>query len=326
MPINPEYQNKIQKLGEVIAVEVSNKLSFLLNKNAKVTFKQVTNSSVVEGKFITKANCFLITSTLESPDLGSINVLITNQLVQCVADLIMGGEGVAEENVQPDETIQSVFENSASSIVDGIIARLNSFKEELGLTIKEHKQKQLLKNKSATLDVPKDLKDSIALKFEVKIPSRVDVAVDVELGSDLINHIAESLSEVVDSIDIKELEAKIKTEYFGENIPKIEEEEPTPVIEDDVDKEVNELRNFGFLTDINLDLIVELGRVQMSMKDILKLTKGSAIELDRTTNQPVDLYVHNQLVAKGEIVAVDDCFGLKVIEVLGKLDLRTAFK
>lgn len=327
MPINPEHENKIQILGEIIAIEATNKLAFLLNKNAKVTFKQVSNTTIIEGKFITKTNCFLLSSSLENAELGSTNILFTNQLVQCTADLIMGGEGTAEENVQPDETNQSVFENSAASLVDAIIARLNSLKEDLQLKVKEHKQRQLSKNKAATLGIPEDLKDPVALKFEVKIPSRIDVVIDVEIGSDLINHVAESLTTVLESLDLKEFADKVKTEYFGDNSPKEEEEEPAPVVEEnDVDKEINELRNFGFLTDINLDLIVELGRVQMAMKDVLKLGKGSAIELDRTTNQPVDLYVHNQLVAKGEIVAVDDCFGLKVTEILGKLDLSTTFK
>lgn len=327
MPINPEYQNKVQTLGEIIAIEATNKLAFLLNKKAKVTFKQVTNTNVIEGKFIIKTNCFLLTSSFENEGLGSSNILFNNQLVQCVADLIMGGEGSAEENVEPDEMNQGVFENSSASLVDAIITRLNSLKEGLELKVKEHKQRALSKNKSATLGIPEDLKDPVAIKFDVNIPGRVNVTIDVELGSDLVNHVTESLIEVLDSIDLKEFEAKVQTEYFGENTPKEEEEEPAPVVEEnDVDKEVNELRNFGFLTDINLDLIVELGRVQMAMKDVLKLGKGSAIELDRTTNQPVDLYVHNQLVAKGEIVAVDDCFGLKVTEILGKLDLTTTFK
>ncbi len=326
MPINPEHQKKIQTLGEIIAIEASNKLAFLLNKKAKVTFKQVTNTNVIEGKFIIKTNCFLLTSSFENEVLGSSNILFNNQLVQCVADLVMGGEGSADENVQPDEMNQGVFENSAASLVDAIITRLNSLKEDLQLKVKEHKQRQLSKNKSATLGIPKDLQDPVVIRFDVNIPGRVNVTIDVELGSDLVNHVTESLIEVLDTFDLQEFETKVRTEYFGDEAPK-EEEEQAPVIEEhDVDKEINELRNFGFLTDINLDLIVELGRVQMAMKDVLKLGKGSAIELDRTTNQPVDLYVHNQLVAKGEIVAVDDCFGLKVTEILGKLDLSTTFK
>lgn len=84
---------------------------------------------------------------------------------------------------------------------------------------------------------------------------------------------------------------------------------------------VDESRNLDFISDVNLDLIVELGRVDLELNKVLNLAKGSAIELDRQCNESVDLYVHNQLVAKGEVIAVDDCFGLKITEIMGAINL-----
>ena len=66
---------------------------------------------------------------------------------------------------------------------------------------------------------------------------------------------------------------------------------------------------------------MELGRSEMQFGQLLCLTKGSAIELDKQCHDPVDLYAHNQLIARGEVVAIDDCFGLKITEVLGDLQL-----
>jgi len=326
MPLNPEYKSKIAKLAGIVAIEASHKLAFLINKNSKINFNKVSDSIIIDNKFSIKKNCFLLNYQLEKSELGSINILISNEVIQCVADLAMGGSGMVEDNVQPDETNQTVFENTAKTLIEAILDRLNNLQENLNLKITEHKQRQLLKHNPTSLSVSEDLTDTLALNFTFKITSRLDTQIDIELKADLVNFIIEQLLPILESLDLEKLEEKIKNEYCIDDQP--HEEKPLEVVEEKYDpsKEINELRNFSFIKDINLDLIVELGRVQMPFKDILTLTKGSAIELDRSTNQPVDLFVHNQLVARGEVVAIDECFGLKVTEVLGNLDLNSLMK
>jgi flagellar motor switch protein FliN/FliY len=55
----------------------------------------------------------------------------------------------------------------------------------------------------------------------------------------------------------------------------------------------------------------------MHLKDILKLTKGSIIELDRLSGEAVDLFVNNKLIARGEVVVIDDNFGLRITQLAG---------
>lgn len=66
------------------------------------------------------------------------------------------------------------------------------------------------------------------------------------------------------------------------------------------------------LGDIPIEVSVELGRTHMSLKDILDLREGSIVELDRSAGDPLDLKVGGQLVAQGEVIAIDDHYGLKV--------------
>jgi flagellar motor switch protein FliN len=70
------------------------------------------------------------------------------------------------------------------------------------------------------------------------------------------------------------------------------------------------------LGDIPIEVSVELGRTHMSLKDLLDLREGSVIELDRLAGEPLDLKVGGQLVAQGEVIAIDDNYGLKVTNVL----------
>ncbi len=69
------------------------------------------------------------------------------------------------------------------------------------------------------------------------------------------------------------------------------------------------------ILDVPVDLSVELGRIQMQVRDIMGLVPGTILELDKPANEPVDLYVNGKLVACGEVVVVDNSLGIKITEI-----------
>ena len=70
------------------------------------------------------------------------------------------------------------------------------------------------------------------------------------------------------------------------------------------------------LTDVTLELTVEVGRTRMTLGQALALGPGSVITLDRLADQPVDLLVNGKPVARGEVVVIDDVFGLRVTQIV----------
>ena len=76
--------------------------------------------------------------------------------------------------------------------------------------------------------------------------------------------------------------------------------------------------NLEVLLDVPVKLTVELGSCQMSMRDVLQLAVGSVVQLDKLADAPVNLFVNQKLVARGEVVVVEDHFGIKVTEIFGK--------
>jgi flagellar motor switch protein FliN/FliY len=76
----------------------------------------------------------------------------------------------------------------------------------------------------------------------------------------------------------------------------------------------------GLIMDIPLDVTIELGRVRMLIKDVLDLSAGSIVELERVAGEPVDLMVNGRLVAKGEVVVIEDNFGLRITEIISPSD------
>jgi flagellar motor switch protein FliN/FliY len=64
-------------------------------------------------------------------------------------------------------------------------------------------------------------------------------------------------------------------------------------------------------------LTVELGTCQMPMRDVLQLNIGSVVQLDKVADAPVDLFVNRKLIAHGEVVVVEDRFGIKITAIIG---------
>lgn len=75
-------------------------------------------------------------------------------------------------------------------------------------------------------------------------------------------------------------------------------------------------RRLELLLDVPLDLSVELGRSRMSIQDLLNLSPGSVIELDKIAGEPLDILVNDRLIARGEAVVVNDKFGVRITDIV----------
>lgn len=78
--------------------------------------------------------------------------------------------------------------------------------------------------------------------------------------------------------------------------------------------------NLDLLLDVPLRLTVELGRTEMQIREILGLSKGQVIELDKLAGEPVDVFVNNKLIAKGEVVVMDEHFGVKITNIISRME------
>lgn len=87
-----------------------------------------------------------------------------------------------------------------------------------------------------------------------------------------------------------------------------------------------ETKNLSMLMDIPLQVTVELGRTKRSVKDILELSSGSIIELDKLAGEPVDILVNSRLIAKGEVVVIDENFGVRVTDIMSQSERLNKIK
>lgn len=75
--------------------------------------------------------------------------------------------------------------------------------------------------------------------------------------------------------------------------------------------------NLSLVLDVPVSLTIELGSCQLPMREVLQLAPGSVVQLDKPADAPVELSVNGKLIARGEVVVIEDKFGVKITEVLG---------
>ncbi len=84
----------------------------------------------------------------------------------------------------------------------------------------------------------------------------------------------------------------------------------------DVNSVMQQKENMGIIMDVPLEVTVELGRTQKLIREILEFTPGTIIELDKLSGEPIDIYVNGKYVAKGEVVVIDENFGIRISDIV----------
>ncbi len=131
----------------------------------------------------------------------------------------------------------------------------------------------------------------------------------------------EAEEKTIDAKDAQESESEIPISAAEPN--EIPEEEQTVTVQpvkfasfEDLNQTQGETnKNLDILMDIKLQLTVELGRTELPIKKVLELTRGSIIELEKVAGEPVELYANGKLVAHGEVVVIEDNFGLRITSI-----------
>ncbi len=100
-----------------------------------------------------------------------------------------------------------------------------------------------------------------------------------------------------------------------------ETKEEVDVEEENVEKTVEHgERELDFILDIPLELSVELGKTKMLVNDLLQLGQGSIIELNKLAGEPLEVYINRKLIARGEVVVVNEKFGVRLTDVITPID------
>lgn len=112
-----------------------------------------------------------------------------------------------------------------------------------------------------------------------------------------------------------------------QGVPAVPEQAAVPALprtEDPVSKAVETSKTLDLLLEVELPVSVSFGRAQLRLKDVIKLTTGSIVELNRSVSEPVEVIVNNCVIARGEVVVLDGYYGVRIHQIISRQErLRT---
>lgn len=293
----------------LLEFELHDKLSSLLNRNIQVKTVDAAKDALTS-LLKNSANSLMISAPVAEPaDTGGIYATVSIQDACRAADLMMGGSGKVDAGATLDDMTETaageILRQSLYCVIERLASLSGSKNVDLGTVNSE------IVSKDSDLGLDTSL-DNLVLTLELKIAGLGSYNAYVGISIAFVDAISNEFSgELVSYIE------NVGTQAEEEEVEESEEEE-----EDD-GVIVNEGTQLRLLSDVNIDVVVELGRSQMLLRDIMSIAEGAVIESDRLTNEPVDLYVSNTLIARGEVVVIDDNFGFKITDKLGNLNLAS---
>jgi flagellar motor switch protein FliN/FliY len=301
MPLDDNKKSQLTIIINKLIDKISTAAKQLLGSTASLELEAFSDSLTQTGTIdITEASV-LLSSDLANGSLGKLLMIMNSTVAGSLAGQMMGAEALSELDNSAQEALTSLISQSFSSAVSESEALVAA-----GFSISDFSLTTLDPANPETLAIDTD-KERVSLKVNLKLESGLNANLVVEFGSELVDVLLKGTKNDLGEEEVINLDksSKIADTDFAE-------------IKDRTNHAaIDEEKNLNLLMDIRMGMIVELGRAEMPLKDILKLTKGSIIELDRLSGEPVDLFVNNKLIARGEVVVIDDNFGLRITQLAG---------
>ncbi|MBH0165866.1 flagellar motor switch phosphatase FliY [Fictibacillus sp. 7GRE50] len=342
-----EYLSSIERdaLGEIGNISfgsAATALSTLLNQKVDITTPQVTVVKRTELKDEFPIPHVAVQVTYTEGIEGANLLVIRKTDAQIIADLMLGGEGT---NPSPDfgELQLSAVGEAMNQMMGSASTSMSTiFNKKVDISPPKIDFLDVESNTSLIPDEEILVKVSFRLKVGELIDSNIMQLIDAEFSKDLVHKLMnpEPVVEkepVADYVPHEEVAPPSPpADHYQERVHHELRNDPQPTYQSQMrdvsiqpasfsdfgEYETNQrdTKNLDMLLDIPLQVTVELGRTKKTIKDILEMSQGSIVELDKLAGEPVDIFVNQKMIAKGEVVVIDENFGVRVTEILSQRD------
>ncbi len=322
--LTEEEENEISILSGEVAQSMGVTLSTITGKDAQVSnpqLKVLTRDdfiSQVSGKNVQ------ITADYSEGITGKHSYIITEEAAKQISALMM-----AQEEGELTEMALSALTEGFSQMSG---ASMNVFEGTVGISVKTGALRADIRENPSDLDLP----DGSFLRVRFDFTSNGSSSVIDEIFD--INTAKSLAAEIFTKkgISVQEAPAPQSAAAFQpgiqQNVPVFNTGPDTAFGQGNIGVQPVQFAplspaeqsgvtgNIGLLMDVSMQLTVELGRTKMLIKDILGMGEGTIVELDKLAGEPVDLLVNGKLIAKGEVVVIDENFGVRVTDIISPMD------
>ncbi|MBD3858206.1 flagellar motor switch phosphatase FliY [Bacillus sp. 28A-2] len=339
-------QDAIGEIGNISFGSSATALSTLLNQKVEITTPTVTviQKSKLNEEF---PHPYVAIEVNYTEGFSASNLLVIQQTdAAVIADLMMGGDGTNADPSLSEIHLSAVQEAMNQMMGSAATSMSTVFNKKIDIS---PPRVELLdvKEGEGTDRIPAEemlVKVSFRLTIGELIDSNIMQLYPITFAKDLIAELTDPAQEEepvqetpVSAPEPQQAAEQAQSAPQQQTAPPKRQAKPKPAEPVNVapvefaafsepQHTTNQLGNLDMLMDIPLSITVELGRTQRSVKEVLELSAGSVIELDKLAGEPVDILVNKRIVAKGEVVVIDENFGVRVTDILSQSERLSNLK
>jgi flagellar motor switch protein FliN/FliY len=325
-------KDALGEIGNISMGTAATTLSVLLGRRVSITTPKVSITSLNEIKRQYPLPYLVIEVGYTQGLLGTNILAVREQDALIIADLMMGGDGT-----NPPTELNELY---MSAVSESMNQMMGSTATSISTMFK--KKVDIAPPKVNLLDFAVDPNiDSIVSGDDslVRVSFRMEVEdlIDSELMQILpINVAREMVENLLNAVQTPTAAAPAAPQPTAapQPAPAAAQPAPQPKQQSVQNVAVQPVQfaalkpagmpgvdaNIGLIMDVPLQITVELGRTRKLIRDILELTPGSVVELDKLAGEPVDVLVNGKLIAKGEVVVIDENFGVRITDIITPLE------
>ncbi len=305
----PDY-NALTSAFELFCEQIGSVLSKVLNKTVTFSVSQCEAINQETAQNSVTAPVLSLAIPFEEGLTGTAHCIIGTKDVAALSDFMMMGDGSAEYAEEHKDAISELFNQMLGAFT-------TAFGEKFGISVSSGTL-EVAEFDFASPSVPLENCDMVILGMNIAefSESSICMILPQELSTQFMDKFRETQKMDGDLSDLSASEFGELSEIAG-------------IGESDSFGESGfggsgggapGDANINMLLDVEMDVAIELGRTDLSIKRILELAPGSIVELDRMAGEPVDLVVNEKVVARGEVVVVDENFGIRIVSLVSPED------
>jgi len=328
------------EIGNISMGSAATTLSILLDRRVSITTPKVSISNLREIKEQYPLPYVVIEVGYTHGLLGGNLLAMQERDTAIIADLMMGGDGSNPPSEMNELYMSAVTEAMNQMMGSTATAMSTVFKKKVDISPPKVNVMNFADNPSIsnlTSDDQSVVRVSFRMEVEGLIDSEIMQVLSIDFAREMVSSLMGSIQPPALKPVIKEV-LPVKEEVFSpknstqnfslpsENMPSKSQYQQNVTVQpvQFAPLTVNSLPvsdpNISLIMDVPLQVTVELGRTRKLIRDILELVPGSIIELDKLAGEPVDVLVNGKLIAKGEVVVIDENFGVRITEIVSQLD------
>ncbi len=334
-------KDAIGEIGNISLGSSTTALSMLLNQRVEITTPtlSVIEQDQIEGMIQEKSVAVHVDYTTGIR--GKNLLIIRENDAKIIASLMMGGDGTQLEEELSDLHLSAVQEAMNQMMGSAATSMSTIFNQKVDISPPAIDVLGLPPKELEHFDDDVVIEVSFRLKVGTLIDSNMIQFIPLSFAKEMVHKILNQQEpEPVNPVPVvAEKPAAPLRQMPAQQVNALPVDiGATPVAQESVNANIqkveyaafsektaasNGVSNIDLLYDIPLAITVELGRTEMPIRKILELGAGAVIQLDKLAGEPVDILANNKLIAKGEVVVIEENFGVRITDIIGQADRLT---